>query len=108
MLIIDTIQELVNGQKQDVAPITLFDAVKVSEDSDKTLTDVVRDLSGNRNTFEATKGGYAVILEWFDRNETNENRVGKFVTIDKKEFFIKLCCDFKLLEEKCKYYKKKI
>lgn len=83
MLIIDTIQEIVNGIKQDVAPITIFDAVKVSEDSDKTLTDVVNELGGNRSTFEATKGGYAIILEWFDKNETNENRVGKFVTIDK-------------------------
>lgn len=83
MMVIDTIQELVGGVKQDIAPITIFDAVKVSEDSDKTLTDVVKDLSGNRNTFEASKGGYAVILEWFDRNESNENRVGRFVTIDK-------------------------
>lgn len=81
-MLIDTIQELVDGIKQDVAPITVFDAVKVSEDSDTTLTDVVRYLSGNRNTFQATQGGYAVILEWFDKNETNENRIGKFVTID--------------------------
>lgn len=79
---IDTIQELVDGIKQDVAPITVFDAVKVSEDSDTTLTDVVKYLSGNRNTFQATQGGYAIILEWFDKNVTNENRIGKFVTID--------------------------
>ena len=42
-----------------------------------------------------------------DIRQTAE-KLYKFVTIDKKEFFIKLCCDFKLLEEKCKYYKKKI
>lgn len=28
----------------------------------------------------------------------------KFVTIDKKKFFMELCCDFKLLEEKSKEY----
>lgn len=32
----------------------------------------------------------------------------KFVTVDKKEFFIQLSCNFKLLEEKEKYYKKNI
>ena len=42
-----------------------------------------------------------------DIRQTAE-KLYKFVTIDKKEFFIKLCCDFKLLEEKCQYYKKKI
>lgn len=31
----------------------------------------------------------------------------KFVTVDKKEFFIQLCCDFKLLEKKCNEYKNK-
>ncbi len=31
----------------------------------------------------------------------------KFVTIDKKEFFVNLCCDFKMLEKKCKEYKRK-
>lgn len=32
------------------------------------------------------------------------NKLYKFVTIDKKEFFINICCDFKLLEEKSKLY----
>lgn len=32
----------------------------------------------------------------------------KFVAIDKKEFFVNLCCDFKMLEKKCKKYKKEI
>ena len=36
------------------------------------------------------------------------DKLYKFVTTDKKEFFIQICCDFKLLEEKCKCYKKKI
>lgn len=34
------------------------------------------------------------------------DKLYKFVTIDKKKFFIQICCDFKLLEEKCKSYKK--
>ena len=29
----------------------------------------------------------------------------KFVTVDKKEFFMQICCDFNLLEDKCKCYK---
>lgn len=33
------------------------------------------------------------------------DKLYKFVTVDKKEFFIQLCCDFKLLEEKCREYK---
>ena len=32
------------------------------------------------------------------------NKLYQFVTKDKKEFFIKICCDFKLLESKCKLY----
>lgn len=34
------------------------------------------------------------------------NKLYKFVTEDKKEFFVNLCCNFKLLEEKSKLYKK--
>ena len=30
----------------------------------------------------------------------------KFVTVDKKKFFVDLCCDFKLLEKKIMEYKK--
>ena len=32
------------------------------------------------------------------------NKLYKFVTRDKKEFFIKICCDFKLLENKCRLF----
>lgn len=32
----------------------------------------------------------------------------RFVTCDKKEFFLQICCDFKLLEEKCKEFKNEI
>ena len=32
----------------------------------------------------------------------------KFVTEDKKEFFVGLCCNFKLLEEKCSQFRKKL
>lgn len=32
------------------------------------------------------------------------NKLYKFVTIDKKDFFIKICCDFKMLENKCKLF----
>ncbi len=32
------------------------------------------------------------------------NKLYKFVTIDKKKFFMNLSCDFKLLEEKCNEY----
>lgn len=32
----------------------------------------------------------------------------KFVVFDNKEFFTQICCNFKLLEEKCKIYKKSI
>ncbi|MBQ8043251.1 MAG: type III toxin-antitoxin system ToxN/AbiQ family toxin [Clostridia bacterium] len=33
------------------------------------------------------------------------DKLYKFVTVDKKEFFTKICCDYRLLEEKCKCYK---
>ena len=33
------------------------------------------------------------------------NKLYRFVIEDKKEFFVNLCCDFKLLEIKCKEYK---
>ncbi|MGN1301244.1 MAG: type III toxin-antitoxin system ToxN/AbiQ family toxin [Clostridia bacterium] len=36
------------------------------------------------------------------------NKLYKFVTIDKKEFFIELCCDFRMLEEKCSEYRNSI
>ena len=39
-----------------------------------------------------------------DEIRQTAEKLYKFVTIDKKDFFIKLCCDFKLLEEKCKNY----
>lgn len=32
------------------------------------------------------------------------DKLYKFVTVDKKEFFTKICCDYRLLEEKCKCY----
>lgn len=36
------------------------------------------------------------------------NKLYRFVTCDKKEFFLQICCDFKLLEEKCKEFKNEI
>lgn len=32
------------------------------------------------------------------------NKLYNFVTEDKKEFFVNICCDFKLLEQKCRLY----
>lgn len=34
------------------------------------------------------------------------NKLYKFVTVDKKEFFVNICCDFRMLEQKSKEYKK--
>lgn len=34
------------------------------------------------------------------------NKLYEFVTVDKKEFFVNLCCNFKLLENQSKIYKK--
>lgn len=41
-----------------------------------------------------------------EKIRTMAEKLYKFVTVDKKEFFIQICCDFKLLEDKCKCYKK--
>lgn len=35
------------------------------------------------------------------------NKIYNFVTKDIKEFFVGLCCNFKLLEEKCNQFRKK-
>ena len=35
------------------------------------------------------------------------NKIYNFVTKDRKEFFVELCCNFKLLEEKCNQFRKK-
>lgn len=40
-----------------------------------------------------------------DRIRNTAIKLYKFVTVDKKTFFTKLCCDFILLEEKCREYK---
>lgn len=45
-------------------------------------------------------------LKFYNVDDQYIEYLYKFVTIDKKKFFIQICCDFKLLEEKCKSYKK--
>ncbi len=39
-----------------------------------------------------------------DRIREMANKLYKFVTIDKKDFFIQICCDFKLLEKESRNY----
>lgn len=41
-----------------------------------------------------------------DKIRKMANKLYKFVTVDKKEFFVNISCNFKMLEEKCKSYKK--
>lgn len=43
-----------------------------------------------------------------DRIRESANKLYNFVTVDKKEFFIKICCDFKTLEKVSKNYKRSI
>ena len=42
-----------------------------------------------------------------DRIRKNADKLYKFVTVDKQDFFLNICCDFKKLEEKCREYEKK-
>ncbi len=42
-----------------------------------------------------------------DKIRKMANKLYKFVTVDKKEFFVNISCNFKMLEEKCKSYKKR-
>lgn len=39
-----------------------------------------------------------------DKIRSMANKLYEFVTLDKKEFFIQICCDFKLLEKVSKKY----
>lgn len=41
-----------------------------------------------------------------ERIRKTAEKLYKFVTVDKKDFFISICCDFKMLEQKSKEYKK--
>lgn len=66
----------------------------------------------NFNDIKDNKYKYLLIQQnnFIQRNtekiRENANKLYKFVTIDKKVFFTNLCCNFELLEEKCKLYNK--
>lgn len=79
-----------DGQSYDIAATTLMDAVKVSEDSDETLSDVISSMQGEKETVTALNGGYAIPMEWADGNPAGENRTGKFVTLVPGERKIKI------------------
>ena len=78
---IETLQGSADGKKYDIAPSTVFDAVKVSEQSDETLSDVIASMQGEKETVTALNGGYAIPMEWADGNPANDDRLGKFVTL---------------------------